>query len=96
LSTPSSTCAHGEGQQIYTAPTLEAAELGQVQVARLSYRTPGQPNLHPADAMLNLPTEKHSHGLRHLAAIEATRGSFDDAVAAISHSTGQQLGKRQL
>ena len=46
--------------------------------------------------MLNLPTEKHSHGLRHLAAIEATRGSFDDAVAAISRGTGQQLGKRQL
>jgi len=83
--------------RVETGHTRELATIfGPVQVARLAYRTPGQPNLHPADAMLNLPTEKHSHGLRHLAAIEATRGSFDDAVAAISHSTGQQLGKRQL
>ena len=40
---------------------------------------PGTTNLHPADAELNLPAEKHSHGLRRLAAIEAARGSFDDA-----------------
>jgi hypothetical protein len=83
--------------RVETGHTRELATIfGHVQVARLAYRTPGQPNLHPADAMLNLPTEKHSHGLRQLATIEATRGSFDDTVAAISRSTGQQLGKRQV
>jgi hypothetical protein len=45
--------------------------------------------------VLNLPTEKHSHGLRRQAALEAARGSFDGAVEAIQRSTRQALGKRQ-
>ncbi|MBK5249399.1 MAG: ISKra4 family transposase, partial [Actinomycetales bacterium] len=73
-----------------------ATIFGQVTVTRLAYRELGQTNLHPADAVLNLPAEKHSHGLRHLAAIESSRGSFDGAVEAIERSTGQHLGKRQV
>ena len=69
---------------------------GTVTVERLAYRTPGLANLHPADAGLNLPVERHSHGLRKLAAVEAARGSFQDAVEAIERSTGQQLGRRQV
>ena len=69
---------------------------GTVSVERLSYRAPGVANLHPADAALNLPVERHSHGLRKLAALEAPRGSFEDAVDAIERQTGQQLGKRQV
>jgi hypothetical protein len=65
-------------------------------VSRIAYRARGQRNLCPADALLNLPVEKHSHGLRRHAAIESSRGSFDDAVAAIERVTGQQLGKRQV
>ncbi|MDQ3575173.1 MAG: ISKra4 family transposase [Actinomycetota bacterium] len=69
---------------------------GEVNVCRLAYRHRGHPNLHPADAALNLPTERHSHGLRRLAAIEATRGSFDGAAEAIHRVTGCQVGKRQV
>ena len=69
---------------------------GKVAVSRIAYRAPGATNLHPADAVLNLPDEKHSHGLRELAAIEAARGSFDDAVDAVEQATGVRLGKRQL
>ena len=69
---------------------------GTVSVERLAYRAPGLGNLHPADAILNLPVERHSHGLRKLAAVEAARGSFQDAVEAIERSTGQQLGHRQV
>ncbi len=69
---------------------------GEVDVTRLAYRRRGHRNLHPADAALNLPTEKHSHGLRRLAAAEAVRGSFDGAVAAIERCSGQPLGKRQV
>ncbi len=72
-----------------------ATVFGQVRVTRIAYRRPGQANLHPADAALNLPTEVHSHGLRRLAAVESTRGSFDDAVEAMARATGQQVGKRQ-
>ena len=46
--------------------------------------------------MLNLPAERHSHGLRRLAAVEATRGSFDAAVAAIERATGVRVGQRQV
>ncbi len=70
--------------------------VGAVNVSRLAYRHLGTSNLHPADAVLNLPTELHSHGLRRLAAIESTRGSFDDASAAIERSTGVAVAKRQV
>jgi hypothetical protein len=46
--------------------------------------------------VLNLPEEKHSHGLRKVAAVEATRGSFDQTVEAIGRATGVGLGKRQV
>ncbi len=72
-----------------------ATRFGQVIVARIAYRGRGLADLHPADAVLNLPAEKHSHGLRRLAAIEATRGSFTDAAAAIERATGVLVGKRQ-
>lgn len=68
---------------------------GEVTVTRRAYRALGHANLHPVDAALNLPAEKHSHGLRRLAAIEAARGSFDTAVDAIDRATGVRLGKRQ-
>jgi hypothetical protein len=73
-----------------------ATVFGEVTVERLAYRHRGSANLHPADGVLNLPEEKHSHGLRGLAAIEASRGSFDAAVEAIERSTGCWVGKRQV
>ena len=69
---------------------------GTVTVERLAYRAPGVGNLHPADAVLNLPVERHSHGLRKLTALEAARGSFQDATDAVLRQTGQLLGKRQV
>jgi hypothetical protein len=77
------------------ARALESV-FGEVTVTRLAYRAPAHGNLHPADAALNLPVERHSHGLRKLAAVEAPRGSFQDAVAGIQRASGQQLGKRQV
>lgn len=70
--------------------------VGEVVVERIAYRRLGCPDLAPGDAWLNLPVEHHSHGLRRLAAVEATRGSFADATAAIVRATGQTVGKRQV
>jgi hypothetical protein len=53
-------------------------------VSRIAYRAPGGSNVHPLGAALNLSGEKHSRGLRKLAAIEAARGSVDAAGAAIT------------
>jgi len=69
---------------------------GTVTVGRLAYRAPGLGNLHPADAALNLPVERHSHGLRKLAALESPRGSYAGAADAIERQTGVRLGKRQV
>jgi hypothetical protein len=68
---------------------------GEVRVSRLAYRRKGVANLHPADATLNLPEEPYSHGLRAMAATEAARGSFEEAVAAIDRGTAAHVGKRQ-
>jgi hypothetical protein len=84
-------------------PSVEAGHertlttvFGEVTVTRLAYRRRGAPNLHPADAALNLPAERHSHGVRRLAATEAARGSFDDATSAVRSRTGAPVGKRQV
>lgn len=69
---------------------------GPVEVTRLAYRRRGHANLYPADADLNLPVERHSHGIRRLAAVEATRGSFEQAREGIERGTGQAVGKRQV
>ncbi len=73
-----------------------ATVFGEVEVRRIAYRKRGRQNLYPADAVLNLPRERHSHGLRRLAAVEAARGSFDAAVEAVERSSGQEVGKRQV
>lgn len=73
-----------------------ATRFGPVTVTRIAYRSVGRADLHPADAVSNLPAEKHSHGLRRLAAVESARGSFTDAAAAIARATTVRIGKRQL
>jgi hypothetical protein len=73
-----------------------ATVFGEVTVTRIAYRAPGAANLHPADAALNLPAEKHSHGLRKHAAAEALRGSFEAVAEAITRNAGARVGKRQV
>jgi hypothetical protein len=53
---------------------------GEVEVERFAYRRRGELNLYPADAALNLPTERHSHGLRRWSSIEGSLGSFNAAL----------------
>jgi hypothetical protein len=73
-----------------------ATVFGDVRVERLAYRARGHADLHPADAVLNLPPEQHSHGLRRLAAVEAARGSFNEAAWSVAQATGQRLGTGRL
>jgi hypothetical protein len=84
------------GQVERAHPRALGTVFGEVTVSRMAYRAPGHRNLHPGDAALNLPVERHSHGLRKLAGVEAARGSFQDAVCGIERACGQQLGKRQV
>src|SRR5438876_4457643 len=69
--------------------------LGPVTVTRIAYRAPGAPNVHPADAGLNLPPGRHSHGLCKMVAAAAARGSLAAACAEVRARTGCALGTRQ-
>jgi hypothetical protein len=73
-----------------------ATVFGQVDVTRIGYRAKAGDRRFPADAVLNLPTGLHSHGLRRLAAVEAARGSYGQAAAAIERCCGVSVGKRQV
>ncbi len=73
-----------------------ATLFGTVQVTRCAWRRPGAPNLCPADATLSLPARRCSHALARLAAVEAARGSFEAAHAAITRRCGPVIGKRQV
>ena len=57
---------------------------GKVPVGRIAYRGDAVPDLHPADAALNLPAGMHSHGLAKQVGIEASRGSFAEAVERVN------------
>jgi Uncharacterised protein family (UPF0236) len=69
---------------------------GEVGVRRLAYRRRGEENLYVADGRLNLPEENHSHGVRRLAAVESSKGSFDAATEQVREVTGAPVGKRQV
>ncbi|WP_327669553.1 MULTISPECIES: ISKra4 family transposase [unclassified Streptomyces] len=73
-----------------------ATVVGTVRVTRCALRSPGRPNCYPADAVLGLPNERHSLGVRRLAVLEAVRGSYDTAMEAITRSCGKVVGKRQV
>jgi hypothetical protein len=73
-----------------------ATLFGTVRVGRCAWRRPGAGNLCPADAALSLPASRHSHALARLAVLEAARGSFEAAHAAIAGRCGPVIGKRQV
>jgi hypothetical protein len=69
---------------------------GPVRVTRIAHRGRGVANVHPADEALSLPAGRHSRGLARLAVLEAVRGSYDQATAAVERRCGKVLGKRRL
>lgn len=68
---------------------------GEVEVTRTGYGGHGIESLHPLDAVLNLPPERSSHGVRHRVAVEAAKHAFDDVVATVATTTGAHVPKRQ-
>lgn len=88
-----------DGGVTHTHVRMHARKLetvfGTVQIERAGYGGRGLTSLHPLDAELNLPEERYSHGVRRHLALEATRGSFDEAVASVARHTGAHVPKRQ-
>jgi len=58
---------------------LLATVFGQVSVSRIAYRAKGVDSRYPADAVLNLPAGKHSHGLARPAGEQAASGSLEQS-----------------
>jgi len=69
--------------------------VGEVVVRRWAYEAKGVATLHPADAALNLPTERYSFGVRRLVAEEACKGSFDEVLEQTKKIVGVAVPKRQ-
>jgi hypothetical protein len=70
--------------------------VGTVAVPRKAYQAPGNEALHPMDAVLNLPPERFSYGVRRLVAKEVARASFDEVVEMVHDWCGVSIGKRQV
>jgi hypothetical protein len=69
---------------------------GPVTVRRMAYRAPGAANLHPADAVLNLPVRRYSWQLRQAAVMYALAGSYEQAQLLLQDLAGVSIGKQQL
>jgi hypothetical protein len=67
---------------------------GDVTVNRKNYSQHHKCSQSPLDAQLNLAHDKYSDGIRHRIALEALRGSFDDAVEVVERTTGGYVPKR--
>ena len=90
---------HDAVVRVYAEPEHQrmlATVFGPVAVTRMAYRAKGSDGRFVADAELNLPEERYSHGLRRLAACAAAAGSFEHAQTVIASVTGMTVGKRQV
>jgi hypothetical protein len=71
------------------------SQFGEVTVTRKSYGQRGEASHFPLDEQLNLPKDRYSDGLRQQAALEALKGSYDNAVESIDNTTAGHIPKRQ-
>lgn len=69
---------------------------GDVDVSRLLYQAAGRVGLAPLDALLNLPRDHYSHGVRRMVAKEVARASYDEVSELIHDYSGAQIAKRQI
>jgi hypothetical protein len=69
---------------------------GEVEVRRLLYQAPGREGLAPLDAVLNLPPDHYSHGVRLVVAKEIARASYGEVEELLVDHSGAKIGKRQL
>lgn len=69
---------------------------GEVTIDRLGYGARGYESLFPKDAILNLPAESYSHGIRKLVAQEIAKNPFSEVVQSIKQITGLVIPKTSI
>jgi len=72
------------------------SQFGSVVIRRLAYRAPGQPNLHPRDAVLNLPLRRYSWQVQQAVVRYVLAGAYEQAQQFLLAATGITVGKQQL
>lgn len=69
---------------------------GEIELRRMGYGQREAESLFPKDGVLNVARNSHSHELQRRVCIEVVKGSFDEAVEAISENTGVPIPKQQV
>lgn len=69
---------------------------GEITVKRLGYGARGCNSLFPKDAILNLPIESYSHGIRRLVAQETAKSPFNEVINLVKQMTGVTLPKKTV
>jgi hypothetical protein len=64
---------------------------GEVTIKRLGYGARGHDSLFPKDALLNLPAESYSHGIRKLVAQEIAKNPFNEVIISVKQIAGVVL-----
>ena len=72
------------------------SQFGPVVIRRMAYRAPGQPNLYPRDAVLNLPPRRYSWPLQRTVVEYVLAGAYEQAQRLVAAATGITIGKQQL
>jgi len=72
------------------------SQVGPVVIRRMAYRAPGQPNLYPRDAALNLPPRRYSWPLQRVVVGYVLAGAYEQAQRFVAAATGITIGKQQL
>jgi hypothetical protein len=72
------------------------SQFGPVVIERVAYRAPGQPNLYPRDAVLNLPPRRYSWTLQQIVTGYVLAGAYEQARRFVAAATGVVIGKLQL
>jgi hypothetical protein len=70
--------------------------VGPVVVRRRACRAPGQANLYPQDAVLNLPQRRYSWAVQATAVNFALETSFEQTGHWLAETIGTRIGKRQI
>ena len=69
---------------------------GKITITRMGYSHPGESSLFPLDAILNLPDDIYSYGIRKAIAFEVSKNSFSSVIDSIKRSTGVNVHNRQV
>jgi hypothetical protein len=72
------------------------SQFGPVVIERMAYRAPGQPNLYPRDAVLNLPPRRYSWQVQRMVVGYVLAGAYEQAQRFAAAATGVVIGKQQL